>query len=65
MVIRRGSVIRRGLKWAVGLLAALLASVAVLLGAIETGHFRDPLIRYIAARAGRQFTRTADSRCPR
>jgi uncharacterized protein involved in outer membrane biogenesis len=37
------------------LLAALVAVLAMLVDAVVTGHFRDPLIRYIASRAGREF----------
>jgi uncharacterized protein involved in outer membrane biogenesis len=47
--------IHRGLKWTIGLLAALVAALAALVGAVETGYFRDPLIRYVATRAGREF----------
>jgi len=49
------SIIRRGLICAVAILAALVVMTAGLIGAIDAGYFREPLIRMLAARAGRQI----------
>jgi len=47
------SIVRRGLICAVAILAALVVMAAGLAGAIDAGYFREPLIRILAARAGR------------
>lgn len=47
------SLIRRGLPWAAGTLAALILLVAALVAALDTGHFQKPLMRFIASHAGR------------
>ncbi len=47
------SLIRRGLPWAAGTLAALIALLAALAAALDTGHFQKPLMRFIASHAGR------------
>lgn len=49
------SIVRRGLICAVAILAALVVMAAGLAGAIDAGYFREPLIRILAARAGRQI----------
>ena len=47
--------IRRGLKWTAGTLASLIIMVVVLAAALNAGYFRGPLVRFLAARAGRQI----------
>jgi uncharacterized protein involved in outer membrane biogenesis len=44
---------RRVLLGSVGTVAALLVAIAGLTVAVDTGHFRGPLIRFVTARAGR------------
>jgi len=47
---------RQALKWAAGLMALLMMLIALLAGAaalVDANHFRGPLIRLIAAGAGR------------
>jgi AsmA family protein len=44
---------RRVLLGSVGAVAALLVAIAGLAVAVDTGHFRGPLIRFVTARAGR------------
>ncbi len=55
MGLESSPVIRRGLTWTLGTLAASIAVVATLAVAVETGHFRGPIIRYIASHAGREI----------
>jgi uncharacterized protein involved in outer membrane biogenesis len=49
------SIVRRGLIGAAAILAALVVMAAGLAGALDAGYFREPLIRLLAARAGRQI----------
>ena len=44
---------RRALLGAVGAVAALLVAIAGLAVAVDSGHLRGPLIRFVTARAGR------------
>ena len=48
-------VIRSGLKWTGGVLASLIIMVVVLAAVLNAGYFRGPLVRLLAARAGRQI----------
>jgi uncharacterized protein involved in outer membrane biogenesis len=48
-------VIRRALKWTAAALAVLIVMAALLAAALDTGYFHGPLIRYVAACAGRQI----------
>ncbi len=47
--------IRRGLKWTAGALAAIVIMAVVLAAALNAGYCRGPLVRFLAARAGRQI----------
>ena len=47
------SIARRVLLGAVGAVAALLVAIVGLAVAVDAGHFRGPLIRFVTARAGR------------
>jgi uncharacterized protein involved in outer membrane biogenesis len=49
------SVVRRGLKWAAVVACGMIASVAGIAAAVDAGHFRGPLIRFIVARTGRSI----------
>jgi len=49
------SIVRRGLVCVAAIIAALGVLVASLAGALHAGYFREPLIRILAARAGRQI----------
>jgi len=53
--MNRSLVIRRGLKWMVGAFFSLIIVVVVLAAALNAGYFRGPLVRLLAARAGRQI----------
>jgi len=50
-----GHRIRRGLMGAAALFATLVVMAAALVGALDAGYFREPLIRILGARAGRQI----------
>jgi uncharacterized protein involved in outer membrane biogenesis len=47
---------RRALQGAVGAVAALLVAIVGLAVAVDSGHLRGPLIRFVTARAGRPVT---------
>ena len=47
-------VIRRGLKWTAGALAAVVIMAVVLAAALNAGYCRGPLVRFLGVRAGRQ-----------
>ena len=52
------SVSRKTLKWTLRTLGVLVATVAVVIAAaalVDANHFRAPLVRFIAARTGRQI----------
>jgi AsmA family protein len=51
--MNRSMLVRRGLIWTAGALGTLFVLVVGLAAAIEAGHFRGPLIRFIASQAGR------------
>jgi uncharacterized protein involved in outer membrane biogenesis len=46
----------RGLAAALACVVALIGIAAILAAATDAGYFRDPLVRYIAARGGRQIS---------
>jgi AsmA family protein len=46
---------RKGLIWTVTVLAGLVAAAAILVALANAGHFRGALIRFAAARMGRQI----------
>jgi hypothetical protein len=47
------SLVSRGLLWAAAFLATLLVLAAMLGVAVDTGHFRAPLLRFFTSRIGR------------
>ncbi len=49
-------VFRRALQCAAGTLIAAIALIAAMGAALDSGHFREPLIRYIASRVARPVT---------
>lgn len=53
--VNNSLIVRRWLQWTAAALAALLVIAAVLAAALDAGYFRDPLIRFLSARTGRQI----------
>jgi uncharacterized protein involved in outer membrane biogenesis len=53
--MKRLPAIRRGLTVAIATLVALIGVTVILVAAVDAGYFRGPLVRYIAARSGRQI----------
>jgi len=47
--------VHRGLAVALATATALIGAAAMLAGAADAGYFRDALVRYVAARSGRQI----------
>jgi uncharacterized protein involved in outer membrane biogenesis len=48
-------IVRRGLICLVAALAALIVMLALLAAAVDAGYFREPFIRFLAARSGRKI----------
>jgi AsmA family protein len=47
------SVVRRGLKWVIGALLALIALALLFAAALDAGYFHGPLVKFLAADAQR------------
>ena len=53
--MRAPQVVRRILVWTIAAIATLIVAAGALLAAIDAGHGRALLIRYVATRSGRRI----------
>ena len=54
--MNRSQMVRRGLLWTLAVLGALLASLLLMAAALDGGLLHGPLVRLVAAKAGREIT---------
>jgi uncharacterized protein involved in outer membrane biogenesis len=53
--MNRSQMLRRGLPWMLAALAALIGGLLLMAAALDGGLFHGPLVRMVAAKAGRQI----------